>query len=48
MLCAHVYIPPIPACMWDTCMNPDNADIDFTVSKIVFYDIFDHAWDQVY
>ena len=45
MLCAHFYVPPIRACMRDACMNPD---VEFTVSKIVFYDFFYHAWNQVY
>ena len=36
MLCAHVYVPPIRADTRYKCMNPD---VEFTVSKIVFYEI---------
>ena len=36
MLCAHLYAPPIRLGMRDTCMNPD---VEFTVIKIVIYEI---------
>ena len=45
MLCARFNVPPIRAGMRDTCMNPC---VEFLMFKIVFYKIFDHAWDQVY
>ena len=35
-VCACLYLPPIRAGMRDTCMNPD---VEFTVFKIVFYEI---------
>ena len=37
MLCAYLYVPPICASMHDTCMTPD---VEFTVFKIFFYEIF--------
>ena len=36
MLYAHLYVPPILACMPNTCMNPD---LEFTVFKIVYFKI---------
>ena len=33
---AHLHVPPIRAGMRDTCMNPD---VEFTVFRIVFYEI---------
>ena len=36
MLCAHLYVPPVRADMRDTCMN---SDVEFTVFKIVLYEI---------
>ena len=33
---AHLHVPPICAGMCDMCVNPD---VEFTVFKIVFYEI---------
>ena len=44
-VCTMLCVPPIRAGMRNTCMN---SDVEFTVFKIVFYEIFCyHPWDQV-